>query len=234
LVPGFLAAAVAVAGSRQVGGDVLLPDVVGDEGVRLQLPHLRLPHPREHDKVPISWISISAETFSDNLYWTKCHPKITCNNHLAMTHGKHLIATSTIFYTWFNTDLIFPWCHLHTHKNTRTATLFFWTHLFQIRHGWQPVNVCTRAFYGYVRSCYRPDTERPGVDVMITIFCDFWQFSAKKSAFFSKTNVMINILHKLALFWVKNSAKIFQKSQHRSLHQTDKIIFSQVPSETNS
>jgi hypothetical protein len=28
----------------------------------------------------------------------------------------------------------------------------------------------------------------PGVDVMITIFCDFRQFSAKKSAFFSKTD----------------------------------------------
>jgi hypothetical protein len=27
----------------------------------------------------------------------------------------------------------------------------------------------------------------PGVDVMITIFCDFWQISAKKLAFFAKT-----------------------------------------------
>jgi hypothetical protein len=32
----------------------------------------------------------------------------------------------------------------------------------------------------------------PGVNVMITIFCDFGQFSAKKLAFFSKTKVMIN------------------------------------------
>jgi hypothetical protein len=40
----------------------------------------------------------------------------------------------------------------------------------------------------------------PGVDVMITIFCDFRQFSAKKLAFFSKTNVMIKIVHNLALF----------------------------------
>jgi hypothetical protein len=39
-----------------------------------------------------------------------------------------------------------------------------------------------------------------GADVMITIFCDFRQFSAKKLAFFSKTNVMIKILHNLALF----------------------------------
>jgi hypothetical protein len=40
----------------------------------------------------------------------------------------------------------------------------------------------------------------PGVDVIITIFCDFCQFSAKKMAFFSKTNVVIKILHNLALF----------------------------------
>jgi hypothetical protein len=43
----------------------------------------------------------------------------------------------------------------------------------------------------------------PGVDVMITIFCDFRQFSAKKLAFFSKTNVVIKFLHNLALFRVK-------------------------------
>jgi hypothetical protein len=36
----------------------------------------------------------------------------------------------------------------------------------------------------------------PGVDVMITIFCDFSQFSAKKLAFFSKTTVMIKIFAK--------------------------------------
>jgi hypothetical protein len=48
-----------------------------------------------------------------------------------------------------------------------------------------------------------PSTVWPGVDVMITIFCDFRQFGAKKMAFFSKTNVMIKILHNLALFWVE-------------------------------
>jgi hypothetical protein len=40
---------------------------------------------------------------------------------------------------------------------------------------------------------------KSGVDVMITFFCDFCQFSAKKMAFFSKTNVMINFLQKLAV-----------------------------------
>jgi hypothetical protein len=39
----------------------------------------------------------------------------------------------------------------------------------------------------------------PAVDVMVTIFCDFRQFSAK-FAFFSKTNVIINFLNNLALF----------------------------------
>jgi hypothetical protein len=38
-----------------------------------------------------------------------------------------------------------------------------------------------------------------GVDVMITIFCDFRQFSAKKLAFFSKTNVKINFLQKIVV-----------------------------------
>jgi hypothetical protein len=55
----------------------------------------------------------------------------------------------------------------------------------------------------------------PGVDVMITIFCDFQQLSAKKLAFFSKTNVMIKFLNNLALFCVKNaifSSKVFLKS----------------------
>jgi hypothetical protein len=45
----------------------------------------------------------------------------------------------------------------------------------------------------------------PGVDVMITIICDFWQLSAKKLAFFSQTKVMIKILHDLALFWAENA-----------------------------
>jgi hypothetical protein len=57
---------------------------------------------------------------------------------------------------------------------------------------------------------------RSGVDIMITIFCDLCQFSAKKLAFFSKTNVMIKILHKQAVFVLKTpiflpnfSAEIF-------------------------
>jgi hypothetical protein len=45
---------------------------------------------------------------------------------------------------------------------------------------------------------------------MITIFCEFSLFSAKKLAFFSKTNVMINLFQNLALFGVK-SANFFAK-----------------------
>jgi hypothetical protein len=39
---------------------------------------------------------------------------------------------------------------------------------------------------------------------LLTIFCDFWQFSAKKPMLWSK------FLHNLALFWVKN-ANFFAK-----------------------
>jgi GH18 family chitinase len=46
-----------------------------------------------------------------------------------------------------------------------------------------------------------------GVDVMITIFCDFCQFSAKKLAFFSKTNVMITI-------FAKTSSSLSKKRQY--------------------
>jgi hypothetical protein len=49
---------------------------------------------------------------------------------------------------------------------------------------------------------------KPGVDVMITIFSNFSKFSAKKLASFSKTNVMSQILQKLAEFCTKN-AKFF-------------------------
>jgi hypothetical protein len=37
------------------------------------------------------------------------------------------------------------------------------------------------------------------VDVMITIICDFCQFSAKSFAFFLKNNFMMQILQKLAV-----------------------------------
>jgi hypothetical protein len=51
---------------------------------------------------------------------------------------------------------------------------------------------------------------KPGVDVMITIFCDFPQLSAKKMVFFLNTNVVMNFFQNLALFLVKN-ANFFAK-----------------------
>jgi hypothetical protein len=61
-----------------------------------------------------------------------------------------------------------------------------------------------------------------GVDVIITIFYDFCQFSAKKMAFFSKSNVCSDqIFAKISCSLSKKtpifSAKIFKKSKHRSL-----------------
>jgi hypothetical protein len=47
----------------------------------------------------------------------------------------------------------------------------------------------------------------PGVDVMITIFRNFYPFSAKKLAFFSKTNVTITI-------FAKTSFVLRQKRQY--------------------
>jgi hypothetical protein len=58
-----------------------------------------------------------------------------------------------------------------------------------------------------------------GIDVMITIFCDFCQFSPKKLAFSSKNNVMIQIFaqfsfvlsqkrHFLQIFFGGNILKI--------------------------
>jgi hypothetical protein len=55
----------------------------------------------------------------------------------------------------------------------------------------------------------------PGVEVMITIFCDFRQVLEKKWRFFSTTTVMITFLNNLALFRVTNAifwAKIFIKT----------------------
>jgi hypothetical protein len=63
------------------------------------------------------------------------------------------------------------------------------------------------------------ELELSGADVMITIFCEFCQFSAKKLAYFSNTTVLTNFLQKLAVVLAKNAifslnfvVKIFKKS----------------------
>jgi hypothetical protein len=50
----------------------------------------------------------------------------------------------------------------------------------------------------------------PGIDVMISVFCDFCQFSAK-TAFLSKTYVTINLLLTLAVAWAKHAKFFGQK-----------------------
>jgi hypothetical protein len=65
-----------------------------------------------------------------------------------------------------------------------------------------------------------PRSRQPGVDVMITIFCDFRQFSAKKLAFFLKNQCYdhffgiswLCVESKMTIFSQKFSAKIFWKS----------------------
>jgi hypothetical protein len=54
--------------------------------------------------------------------------------------------------------------------------------------------------YAFLKNSEVVELDLPGVDVMITIFCDFCQFSAKKMAFFLNTNVMINFFQNLALY----------------------------------
>jgi hypothetical protein len=86
--------------------------------------------------------------------------------------------------------------------NFRPMGVFFTLGSFiKITEGAQNVGLRFRKF----RLCINSDKKKlvglhPGVDVMITIFCDFSQFSAKKLAFFINTNVMIKFFQNLALF----------------------------------
>jgi hypothetical protein len=67
---------------------------------------------------------------------------------------------------------------------------------------------------------YQEKSGNPGVDVMITIFCDFWQFSAKKIGVFLKNQCYDQIFAKTScslskktpIFSLNVSAKIFKKS----------------------
>jgi hypothetical protein len=78
-------------------------------------------------------------------------------------------------------------------------------HLLFDSFGFETERATRKGFRGIVSSEFVGLA--PGVDVMITIFCDFYPFSAKKLAFFSKTNVMITI-------FAKTSFVLRQKRQH--------------------
>jgi hypothetical protein len=73
------------------------------------------------------------------------------------------------------------------------------------RWTWPGVNVfCDRRYREVVRE-NRRCSWKPGVDAMITSFCDFCQFSAKKLAFSQIPMLWPKFLHNLALLWVKNA-----------------------------
>jgi hypothetical protein len=55
------------------------------------------------------------------------------------------------------------------------------------------------------------NTTPPGVDVMMTIFANFCQFSAKKLAFFSETHVMIKFLQTLAVHSLSKKRQYFRQ-----------------------
>jgi hypothetical protein len=63
---------------------------------------------------------------------------------------------------------------------------------------------------------------RAGVDVMITIFCDFPQFSAKKMGVFLKYHWYEQLFFNLALFRVKN-ANFFRKILRRKYSKNPNI-----------
>jgi hypothetical protein len=80
-------------------------------------------------------------------------------------------------------------------------------------------NRLLRTTKGFVRHFGRFSIKHlSGVDVMITIYCDFTQFSVKKFSFFLNTNVMLIfskfgfvLSQKTPIFSLNFSAKIFSK-----------------------
>jgi hypothetical protein len=136
--------------------------------------------------------------------WHFFKPKNLIRVNVGIICG-HLVYFTAIWYIYFM-DI---WCSLWsfgtfsfvlvncTEKNLATL------HLGELVKFVQPQAHCLPTWGLLLET--RLTAGWPGVDVMITIFCDFWQFWAKKLAFFSNTNVMIKILHNLALFGVKDA-----------------------------
>jgi hypothetical protein len=72
-------------------------------------------------------------------------------------------------------------------------------------------------------------TKIAGVDVMITIFCDFCQYSAKQLALFSKTNVMITFKKCYDHILAKSSSSL-SKKRHYVCHFFVENIFKIITS----
>jgi hypothetical protein len=88
-------------------------------------------------------------------------------------------------------------------KKSNILSIFYSTLLSLVRKLYMAETVSFNWHQRPVRKTFKLSTSWSGVDVMITIFCDFCQFSAKKLAFFSKTNVIIKILEIVTVVWAK-------------------------------
>jgi hypothetical protein len=75
-------------------------------------------------------------------------------------------------------------------KITKQST--FWGYFF---HALGYGLILTKKKLGYILSIFLTNS---GVDILITIFCDFCQFSATKLAFFLNTNVTIKYFSKFS------------------------------------
>jgi hypothetical protein len=73
--------------------------------------------------------------------------------------------------------------------------------------GTRPTNTFVFIFLIWAACVARTSYVCPGVDVMIIIFCDICQLSAKKMAVFSKPDVMIK-------FFAKTSSRLSKKRQY--------------------
>jgi hypothetical protein len=86
---------------------------------------------------------------------------------------------------------------------------------YQFSPHWYCVNL-TEIYYKCILKC------RQGVDVVNTIICDFRQFSAKKLAFFSKTNAII-IFCKKNIRSLSKKTSIFRQIFRRKYFLNHKI-----------
>jgi hypothetical protein len=93
---------------------------------------------------------------------------------------KQIFANGAILFSGkiFLNKEVAKFCCMHTFSADKVARFF-------TRVSWV-------SFWAIFSQTHMVNLHILGIDVMITIFCDFPQFSAKKLAFFLNTNVIIN------------------------------------------
>jgi hypothetical protein len=136
------------------------------------------------------------QKFDHNIgFWEKCKffPEIW------QKLQKIVIVTSTPAFTSLFFKLLIPifflmWVQFFG-LCTNSSPFIIKFLVFRIAH-FTCVELSFQPLFRMLRSVPTIQVPQPGVDVMITIFCDFYQFSAKQVAFFSKTNVIITIFAK--------------------------------------